>query len=152
MKIKEKCNGTINPKSKRKYSVPFKKRMVEYYLSGYYDEDTILQKFQINRTLLKKWHTWYYQHFQSKDYTKANYGSGKQPCNTDSRVKKAIEAVRGSLTQRTVKDCWSRETYGINIQSNESEKKNWTVAVLELRKDFPQSSMEELCAVFGKSR
>ncbi|GEM_PF-7017030 len=80
MKINKKCNGTVNPKTGKQYSLDFKKRTVEYYLLGMYNEEQIWKKFQINRILLDKWRKWYYKYFESPNYSEPNYGKGKMYC------------------------------------------------------------------------
>ena len=58
-------NSLINPKSKKKYSKNFKKRVVQYYLSGVYDLKSIKSKFHISSKLVHKWRIWYYHFFDN---------------------------------------------------------------------------------------
>jgi len=47
MEISKKQHGSTNPKTEKTYSLDFKKRTVEYYLLGMYDEQTIWKKLGI---------------------------------------------------------------------------------------------------------
>ena len=149
MKINKKRNGTVNPKTGKAYSVDFKKRTVQYYLLGMYNEEQIWKKFQINRTLLEKWRKWYYQYFESPNYAEPNYGKGKRI----ERVESSIEGSSKRAEKRKNEDPWSRITNpDSRSRPSDKSKKNWTQSLKELKKDYPQSSMEDLCAAFGKSR
>ena len=74
MNINKLSNTSQNPKTGKKYSTFFKRRTIEYLLSGMYDEQTIWEKFQINSTLLLEWRKWFYKHFEAKNYSTPNYG------------------------------------------------------------------------------
>lgn len=153
MKINQKCNGTVNPKTGKKYSLDFKKRTVQYYLLGMYDEEEIWKKFQINRTLLEKWRKWYYEYFESPNYAEPNYGKGKIPAGRTATVESPIKGGSKRAKKRKNEDPWAG-IINSNSRSRPSveSKKKWTQSLKELKKDYPQSSMEDLCAVFGKSR
>ena len=149
MKINKKRNRTVNPKTGKTYSVDFKKRTVQYYLLGMYNEEEIWKKFQINRTLLEKWRKWYYQYFESPNYAEPNYGKGKRIEGVES----PIEGSSKRAKKREDEDPWSRIINpDSRSRSSNKSKKNWTQSLKELKKDYPQSSMEDLCAAFGKSR
>ena len=107
MKINQKCNGTINPKTGKKYSLDFKKRTVEYYLLGMYDEQQIWKKFQINRTLLEKWRKWYYEYFESPNYAELNYGKGKIPARRIATAESTIKRGSESAKKRKNEDPWA---------------------------------------------
>ena len=56
MEINKKRHGLVNPKTGKVYSTVFKKRTVQFYLSGRYDEQAIWKIFKVNAyiKLLKK--------------------------------------------------------------------------------------------------
>ncbi len=55
---------------KKKYSVEFKKKIVQEYLTGLKNAQDIHREYGIRFTLLHSWHVWYKNHFQnfSNDY------------------------------------------------------------------------------------
>ena len=160
MKINKKCTGSVNPKTGKKYSTEFKKRTVQYYLSGVYNEATIWKKFHINSTLLLQWRKWYYKHFESPYYSKPNYGKSipKHLEENDSEEgNRKLESTTEGLTERGEKrkaeEAWLRAfTRDSRDRSSDSRKKKWKKGIDQLRKEFPESTMKELCAAYGKSR
>lgn len=154
MKINKKCNGTVNPKTGKKYSTPFKRRIVQHYLLGLYDEQTIWEKFQINRSLLKKWHRWYYDQFEKQRYRTPNYGKGKITESSNQSLREGISRVqRGAEKSRNENERHGNSaSTGASNKRREFKKKHWQEGVEILKKSYPQSSMQEVCAVYDKSR
>ena len=99
--------------------------------------------------MLEKWRKWYYQYFESPNYAEPNYGKGKRIEGVES----PIEGSSKRAKKREDEDPWSRIINpDSRSRSSNKSKKNWTQSLKELKKDYPQSSMEDLCAAFGKSR
>jgi len=153
MEINKKRHGLVNPKTGKVYSTVFKKRTVQFYLSGRYDEQAIWKIFKVNRTLLLEWRKWYYEHFESSYYTKPNYGKGKIPTGRKQNTPSSVSSISKSVTAGADEKSRTGNFTGNSRRRPQSEaKKKWKKAVEKLRIEFPQSSLKELCAVYGKSR
>jgi transposase InsO family protein/transposase-like protein len=153
MKTSRKCNSKINPKTGKPYSVKFKKEVVETYLSGMYDSEKIKRKYKISINLLYQWTGWYYHHFQSAYYSKTNYGKGKIPTGRKSTTESRKCSTQANTQGGADAPQWNRDSAGDGGgRSKVESKKKWSKAVEELKKQYPNSSMEELCQAFGKSR
>lgn len=125
MKISKKGNGTVNPKTGKTYSIDFKKRTVEYYLLGMYEEEQIWKKFQINRTLLGKWRKWYYKHFESPYYSTPNHGKGRIPPSEKQGAEKTAKTRSKYAQKREAKNPWLRATSGHSRSGSQAtHKKN----------------------------
>jgi len=153
MKTSRKCHSKINPKTGKPYSVKFKKEVVETYLSGMYNAEKIKQKYKISTNLLYQWTGWYYHHFQSGYYSKTNYGKGKIPTRRESGTesRECSAETKAESGENAAQWCRNLAQNGRGRFEQEGKKK-WPKAVEELKKQYPHSSMEELCETFGKSR
>jgi len=161
MKVNELSTGTkkmstpqINPKTKKKYSVNFKKRVVQYYLCNLYDLDTIQKKFHISPKLVLRWRKWYFQYFEST-YHSQNLDDGKPNAATTYRaIRTTIEIQRRRTQKRTAQefDLEYHDTLSGKSLRYPNQKKSWHETITEVRKGFPTASLELLCSFFGKTR
>ena len=151
MNINQIKQSEKNKKSQKSYNVKFKKRIVGYYRMGVYDEQTIEKKFKINRTLLWKWNKWYYNHFLADYYSKPNYGKGKKPPRRESEIKAGNGSTQEVPQKRADEEPWNGNS-ARDRRNGLPAKKKWKQGVDALRKEYPESSIQELCNVFGKSR
>lgn len=165
MTIKKKNKGmnssslnNINPKTGKKYSTAFKKRTIQYYLFGIYDESAILKKWHINSELLRQWRLWYYHAFEEQYCPKKSISdviySTTQKGNFTTRKRLSSErttAIGGKTTNPKYGDSFGNSTGAVST-SEKSVKKNWRQGVKQLKKEYPYISIANLCAVYGKSR
>ena len=159
MKINELGQGTnfsksnaLNPKTKKKYSVGFKKRIVQFYLSGIYDLKMIQSKFHISSKLVFQWRKWYFQYFESKFQV---YTDEKSITSAAYRaIRTRVEKNSTSSTRRTTQNCLFEKNNSVSRKalSNQSQKKLWHHTVSEVKEEFPLASLKTLCAFFGKTR
>lgn len=118
-----------------------------------YDEEQIWKKFQINRTLLDKWRKWYYKHFESPYYSTPNHGKGRIPPSEKQRTEETAKTRSKYAEKREAENPWLRNPSGHSRSRLQATyKKKWQEGVQKLKKEYPQSNMEELCEVYGKSR
>ena len=113
------------------YSTVFKKRTVQFYLSGRYDEQAIWKIFKVNRTLLLEWRKWYYEHFESSYYTKPNYGKGKIPTGRKQNTPSSVSSISKSVTAGADEKSRTGNSTGNSRRRPQSEaKKKWKKASL----------------------
>ena len=159
----KKCsqNNRINPKTGKFYSCAFKKRTVQYYLLGLYDESAIWKKWHVNRHLLRQWRQWYYKVYEQpylKPATNETAITARISSLTGSNqaTRKTIDSKRKSLAQGTSEKS-SAGSFARNRRTGISTtekctKKNWRQGVDEIKKSHPYYSIQLLCASYGKSR
>ena len=145
-------NSLINPKSKKKYSKNFKKRVVQYYLSGVYDLKSIKSKFHISSKLVHKWRIWYY-HFFEKTYHQ-NEKNSTNSSATYRAIREKIEAVSTRTSTGKNQKCQS-SCYDSPCRKSlhcSHQKKLWHQTIREIKDEFPNASLQMLCDFFGKTR
>lgn len=170
MTIRKKDKGTkntplrqINPKTGKKYSTVFKKRTVQYYLLGMYDESAIWKKWHVNRHLLRQWRQWYYEAFEKKycpthkplpNELSNEKCSGIRTTNTRAsenctQKRKGFEEGKTKITRpRNInRNCSRGKTF-----TDKYIKKNWRKGINKLKKEHPYYSIELLAESYGKSR
>lgn len=161
MKVNQLSDGTtkikksqINPKTKKKYSVNFKKRIVQYYLCNIYDLDTIKRKFHISSKIVIRWRKWYFQYFESI-YHQQKLENGKPNTSTTYRaIRATIESHQKRVEKRTTQkfDFRYNDTSGRKTPQNSYQKKLWHETITEVKDKFPTANLQTLCDFFGKTR
>lgn len=165
MKISKESKKAKIGKGVKKYGVDGKLHVVEYYLMGIYSTKEILEKYGVSRILLLQWLGWYYRYFQSENYNDINYGKGKiRKCDVFATGSGQGTGGRGKAPERAAEKGSDQEPESGNIagfstpgsagrgRGQAAKKKHWTEVVARLKQEYPQSTMEELCDLFDKSR
>ena len=136
----------INPKSKKKYSINFKKRVVQYYLSGVYDLKTIKSKFHISSKLVYKWRIWYY-HFFEKTYHQ-NEKDSTNSSATYRAIREKVEAISARTSTRKNQKCQSscKDSPCRKSIRCSQQKKLWHQTIREIKNEFLDA---KYCILFG---
>ncbi len=150
-------NGTKNPKTKKRYSVAFKKRTVQYFLSGAYTALEIRKKYHVPEFLLKNWRKWYFRYFESKyleNTLKDEQGKSRLTQGAYRAIRTSIERENQRIKRLQIerRSFGNNDSIGRKKVEHSSQKKLWHETVSEIRHEFPFENMDSLCSFFGKSR
>ena len=169
--------GKITEKSKeqsakKKYGVQARKIAVQEWLSGLLSRKAVQKKYNISSNLLSSWLRWYYQHYlsrynkqvnveeKSRQNSEGDIGSTKRNSLSESTISRAKAAVEIGEERAYARAC---KAYGLATDSKtardyfegykkKSKVADWKELVWQLKRDYPQINIAELCGIFDKSR
>lgn len=126
MEIKQKDEAVKIASGRKKYSVPFKKKLVQEYLVGLKTPAAIFEEYGVRAGLLHQWHSWYHEHFvhRSNDTGKMKTRKTKAAL-TALEMEQELARTRAQLEEEKLKVLalehlikLAREHHGIDLKKS----------------------------------